>query len=691
MVIPRDPLGQVNELVQQGRLPEARDSIGRFLASQPGHAEALHLAGMVELMSGIPDAAVAFLTRCVEAAPAVPFAWSNLGVAYNGTGDFTNALRCFQRALELEPRNAAAMKNQAMALRRLGRHDEAMATFRRALQRDPNDVELNREAGHVLLEAGRAAQALARYDRALLAAPRDAPLHNDRGVALEALGRRDDALAAYTRALEIQPGYVDAIENRAAAQGEKRNFAAALADYTRVEALAPGRRHVAGHLLQAKLGLCDWNGLDELVDRIARGLEAGRPEAQPFSLCYVDVPPSARRTCAALYARDLVGGLAPRARVEVAHRERIRVGYFSADFRDHPVGHLVAPLVEAHDRAGVEVVAFSWGPDTGDDVHGRLRKGFDQFHDVRGLTSDAIAALAREQRIDVAVDLMGHTSGARPAIFARGAAPVQAHYLGYPGTLALPGIDYLVADATVVPEGDRIHYAEKLALLPHTALVAERARSIAATPRRRDLGLPEDAIVFCCFCTRAKITPAGFDAWMRILHSVEGSVLWLAHPGEAAAANLGAEAARRGVEAGRLVFAPRVPTLADHFGRLGAADLFLDTFPYNGHVTTSDALQAGVPAVGWTGRSFAGRVSASLLRAAGLEELVADSPAGYEALAIGFARDRVALRELRGRLSRNRDTQPVFDVPKLARGLESLYARMLERHRAGLGPDHLEG
>src|SRR5688500_18722762 len=685
-----DPVGHASDLVQQGRLPEAREALRRLLAATPSDPQALHLAGMVEVLAGDPAAGIALLRRCVELAPAVPFAWSNLGVAYNAIRDFTNALDCFGKSLELAPGVAATLKNQGIALRNLGRHGEAVESLRRALQREPNDLETHRELGLAALRAGDAALAERVLRRALQLAAADPHVHNELGVVLEALGRGNDALAEYDRALLLDPAYVEALENRAAAKAQLRRFAEALADYERVELLSPDRRHNAGHRLQAKLGLCDWSGYDALVAGISAGLASGRAEAQPFPLCNVPVPPAARRACAEMYARDLAGA-APitRARPGPYRHDRLRVGYFSADFRDHPVGQLLAPLVESHDRTRVESVAFSWGPETGDDTRPRLARAFERFEDVRRESPAAIAALARRLEIDVAVDLMGYTSGARTAIFMHGAAPVQAQFLGFPGTMGADCIDYVIADEVVIPGEHHPQYTEAVALLPGPMLVADRGRAIDPGPPRAALGLPADAFVFCCFCTRAKITPDAFDAWMRIVSGIEASVLWLADPGEAAEANLRAEALRRGVAPGRLHFAPRVPSMAAHLGRLGAADLFLDTFHYNGHVTTSDALYAGLPVVTRLGDAYPARVSASLLGAAGLPELVAETSGRYEAVALELARDPVRLASLRAQLAAHRGSHPVFDVAALARGLEALYARMVERHRAGMAPGHV--
>lgn len=756
MAISLDPVSHASALVHQGRLPEAREALRPVLSAAPAHAEALHLAGMVELLDGSPATAVPLLRRCVEAAPGVAFAWSNLGVALTAMGDCSNALECFQRTLELEPRNAAAMKNMGIALRRLRRFDDAMGSFRRAAQREPNDPELHREVGDLLVDMGRPAEALSRYDRALATNPTDpiahhnrgfaawragdaqraerdlrraieldprfarahntlgavlvdlgraeegeraqaraiaiepgnAAFHNEHGLALEALGLREEAIAAYDRALELEPGYTRVLENRGAAKYEAKRYDEAMADYERAAALAPGE--YCGNLLHLRMDLCDWRDFDSLVADLARGDSRDWSAARLFPAYFVGLGPAAQRAVAERFSADLLRTAPARPWTGPARRSaRLRVGYFSADMREHPVGHVLAPLIERHDPARIEAVALSFGPGTTDPVRARLEGAFHRFIDVRGDSAAAIAARARELELDIAVDLMGHTKGARPAIFAHRAAPVQAQYLGLPGTMGAPFIDYLVADETVVPAASVAHYTEKLAWVRGVALVGDPGRAIAARPSRAQAGLPETGTVFSCFCKHTKITPDAFSSWMRILAAVEGSVLWLGRAGETPMRNLRSEAARRGIDPGRLVFAPRVEHIADHLARIAVADLFLDTFHYTGHVTTSDALFAGLPVVTILGEAFPARVSASLLLAVGLPQLVVRSSQEYEALAIALARDPARLDEYRKRLAHARVASAAFDPSRLARDLEDLYERMAARQRAGLAPDHI--
>jgi predicted O-linked N-acetylglucosamine transferase (SPINDLY family) len=366
----------------------------------------------------------------------------------------------------------------------------------------------------------------------------------------------------------------------------------------------------------------------------------------------------------------------------------MRIGYFSADFREHAVSHLLAGLIEHHDRSRFEVTGFAFGREGNDAMTARLAAAFDAFVDVRTRSDSDVALLARELEIDVAVDLMGYTQEARPNIFAHRAAPVQVGFLGYPGTMGAPCFDYLVADATLIPGAGRQHYAEAIAYLPHSYQPNDRTRRIAdRTPGRDELGLAGAGFVFCCFNNGYKILPATFDRWMRILGRVDGSVLWLLEDNEPAKQNLRREALRRGIRADRLVFAPLMP-MPEHLARHRAADLFLDTWPYNAHTTASDALWAGLPVLTFPGDAFASRVAASLLYAAGLPELVADTAERYESLAAELATDPGRLAEIRRRLARNRDSAPLFDIRRYATHIEAAFTAMFERNQAGLPPAH---
>jgi predicted O-linked N-acetylglucosamine transferase (SPINDLY family) len=391
--------------------------------------------------------------------------------------------------------------------------------------------------------------------------------------------------------------------------------------------------------------------------------------------------------CARRRVQSRVSSAPPLWRGEIWRNDRIRVAYISADFRMHATSYLVTELFELHDRSRFEVVGISLGPDDGSDMRARVVAAFDHFIDVR-MTSDLEAAqLLHDLRIDLAVDMQGHQRGARPGILALRPAPIQACYLGFPGTTGADFIDYIVADPIVLPFDRQPYYTEKIVHLPECYQVNDRRRLIAPLATTREqAGLPSQGFVFCSFNGDWKITPAVFDIWMRLLQAVEGSVLWLLRDNATAEANLRGEAASRGIDPARLVFAERIK-MEEHLARHRLADLFLDTFPCNAHTTASDALWAGLPLLTTLGETFSGRVAASLLMAVGLSDLVTRSLAEYEVLALRLAREPDRLRRYRDQLRERRPDQPLFDTDRFRRHIEAAYVHMWERWQEGKPPE----
>jgi predicted O-linked N-acetylglucosamine transferase (SPINDLY family) len=437
--------------------------------------------------------------------------------------------------------------------------------------------------------------------------------------------------------------------------------------------------------------VCDWHDMHEDLERITDGLRAHLPVCLPFAALALLDSPALHRAAAESWIREEAPSDLSLGAIRVRSRPpKIRIGYFSADLRSHPVAQLAAGLFESHDRSRFEVTAFAFGPRANDAVQTRLMKAFERYIDVRDRSDREVAALAREIGIDIAVDLNGITQHSRSKIFALRAAPVQVNYLGFPGTMGAGYMDYLVADRTVIPREHRPHYAEKIIYLPDSFLPFDSSYAIADKKfTRESLGLPPKGFVFCCFNSIYKITPTVFDSWMKILKRVDGSTLWLSQPNAAAAGNLRKEAARRGIDPERLVFAPRWASSPEHLARLRVADLFLDTLPYNAHATALDALWATLPVLTCEGQGFAGRVAASLLRAVDLPELITGSLAQYEDTASQLAEEPERLAQLRRRLAQNRSSTPLFDTEKYTRNLEAAYEHIHERYRSGAAPEHV--
>ena len=566
--------------------------------------------------------------------------------------DYAAAEVRFRAALAIVPDRASGLINLSATLFRQDKFGEAIEVARRALTIEPDAVE------------------------ALVAL----------GSALVKQRRLDEALVAMERAVAAAPSDPTALMGRASVLTELRRYDLAIADYRAAQRIDPGKENLRGLLVTAQMQACDWTGLAGETDALLADIRRGKALANPFYLLTTPATAADQLLGARGMTRRDYLPLSPLFRGERYDNDRIRVAYVSGDFHKHATAHLMTGVFEHHDRARFETFGISVGPDDGSPERQRLLTAFDHFVDVQERGNDEIAALIHGNRVDIAVDLGGFTEGGRLAVFARRPAPVQVSYLGLPGTTGAPYLDYLVADAVVIPADAHRFYSEKIVTLPDTYQANDDKRRIApGTPTRREAGLPETGFVFCCFNNNYKIAPVVFDIWMGLLAAVEGSVLWLMRSNEVAAANLRREAAARGVSPDRLVFAPPLP-VAEHLARHRLAGLFLDTSPYNAHTTASDALWSGLPVLTCPGSTFPSRVAASLLRAIGLPELITSSFEEYRDLALTLARDPERLAAIRTKLAANRDTTALFDTARFTRHLESAYSTMVERHRRGEAP-----
>jgi predicted O-linked N-acetylglucosamine transferase (SPINDLY family) len=636
------------------------------------------------------DAALASYGAAVAINPGFAEANYSRGVLLHQQARLDAAIASYDQVIRVKPDHFEAHANKALSLYSLGKHAEALASYDRAiaLRRDLAPIYVHR--GNVLRELHRFEEALASYDQAIAIDPGHAEAICNRGAVLLALDRVEAAIASFDRAIAIKADYAEAYFNRGYALRIMNRFEEAAASYRGVAELAPDFEFLPGARLEASQQICDWTGVDALVGQISAGIENVRRVSHPLILMALIDSPRLQHQAARSWVshacppRDSLGPIAPRARPA-----RLRIGYFSADFHEHPLSRLLAELIEIHDRSRFEVIAFAFGPNTHDEVRQRLERSFDEFIEVQARSNLEIAALARRLNVDIAVDLCGHAYNNRSGIFALRAAPLQVNYLGYLGTMGASYIDYIVADRIVVTADSESHFSEKIVYLPDCFQVNDRKRRIADEIYTRErLGLPASGFVFCCFNTNYKIMPATFAAWMRILKSVPGSVLLLYAGHDAVKTNLRMQAARHEVDPQRLIFGERLQP-PEYLARYRAADLFLDTLPYNGGATASDALWAGLPVLTLAGEAFASRVAASLLTAVDLPELIATTQQRYEELAIELALNPERLAQIRTRLRENRLTGPLFDTPRLARNLEAAYTAIHDRYQAGLPPDHI--
>ncbi|SHK35404.1 Predicted O-linked N-acetylglucosamine transferase, SPINDLY family [Bradyrhizobium lablabi] len=612
------------------------------------------------------------------------------GLALHRQGDLAAAERIYLDVLQREPQHFDSLHMLAVIALQTGRTRRGIELLRKAIALNEKVAAAHNNLGKALMDLGRPEQALASFDRALALDQNFAEACVNHGNALVALRRSEQALASYAKAIDLQPDYAEAHRNCGNVFSKLRRHDEAFAAYDKVFALRPDLMGAEGHRLYAKMHFCDWSNWEAECAHLVASVRSGLVNTQPF--IFLAVPSSCEDQLQC--ARTWVAQNFPPAKNPVWHGERydhdrIRVAYLSADFRQHALSFLTAGMFECHDKSRFEITGVSFGVDDNSEIRARLKASFERFVDVRSHSDQEIADLLKSLEIDIAVDLMGFTTDSRTGIFARRPAPIQVQYMGYPGTMAAQYIDYMVADRMVIPEHHKPHYSERIAFLPDSYFVNDTRRPIADKAfTRAELGLPETGFVFCCFNSNHKITPPVFDGWMRILRQVEGSVLWLLQDNAKAADNLRKEAHARGVDAARLIFAPRMPP-PEHLARHRAADLFLDTLPYNAHTTASDALWAGLPVLTCLGETFVGRVAASLLNAVGLPELVTTTSEQYERLAIELATTNQKLAAIRAKLADNRLATPLFDAGLFTAHIEAAYTAMHARHQAGLPPDHI--
>ena len=711
------------ESYRAGRWEEAEQRCAAVLQAEHNNVRILALFGTLHALRGSCEEAVRLIGLSLNLEPRQPFALNTMGNAHRALKRNQEAAAAYEKAIALRPSLAAAHCNLGLALIELGRPEDAIASFDKAIALEPGNAEALFGRGNALRNLQRLTDALSDYDKAIQVKPDYTEAYANRGATLCALNRLPEAGESYDKAIALQPtaetfksagdycmrlnhiepalvlydsaialrpDYSPAHYMRAIALRTLDRYGEALASLDKAIELNPTGAYSVGERLFVKSHLCHWEGLradcDLLESMVARGIAACNP-ATVLSIPHTT--PALLLKCAERHVADACpphpvpnpGASAGRRR-----HDRIRLAYVSSNFRKHAGAFLTTGMFEEHDRDKFELFAISFTQDDGSELRTRLENAFEHFFEVREKNDDEIATLMMEHEIDIAVDLKGYSAGCRPGIFARRPAPVQVNYLGYPATMAASYIDYIVADRIVIPEDEHPLYTEKVVYLPDTYQCNDSNHPIAkSVPTRAEAGLPPEGFVFCAFNNPYKLGPAIFDIWMRLLHQVPGSTLWILESRACAVENLRREAANRGIASERLVFAPKAPN-PEHLARHQLADLFLDTLPLCAHTTASDALWAGLPVLTCVGNTFGGRVAASLLHAVGLPEMVTHSLAQYEARALALARDRSALAAIRAKLARNRDTHPLFDTRRFTRHIEKAYAGMWQRYCDGAPP-----
>jgi predicted O-linked N-acetylglucosamine transferase (SPINDLY family) len=655
------------------------------------------MEAVAAFQAGRPEQAEKLLRDIVRKRPNDVDAQRMIGFLCNQTGRHAEAVEHFDVVLRLNHKQPQIHYLRGTSLHALDRLQEALEDFDRALAIDGPHADTYLNRGGALQKLRRLPEAIASYDRAIAREPAYVLAHTNRATALEQQSRLAEALASYDRSLQIQPT-ADALCGRAMVLRRMRRFDEALLALKQAHRLEPSRPYLQGDILGLKLNLADWDNFATDCELLLRNVDKALPATAPGHLLSIPANPAQQQRAAEIYTRDNVPAPQPGpegvgktakpqtgvvampghdGNVEIG--AKITIGYFSCDFHNHPLSQLMAGLFEEHDRSGFTVIGFSYGSPQDDDYARRIARGMDRFIDISSMSDHEAAALARSLGVDIAVDLTGLTDNTRMGIFAHRAGPVQATYMGYPATTGCAFYDYVIADEVVIPPEDARFFTERPCLLPVSYYVHDSKRPPVEDSRPRSAyGLPEQGFVFCCFNNGYKFSPDAFAIWMRLLQRVDGSVLWLLANNATFVRNLRKYAEASSVDPARLVFAERTE-LREYLSRQRCADLALDTFYYNGHTTTSDALWAGVPVVTKKGKTFAGRVAASLLQAIGLPELITHTAEEYEELVFRLATEPARLDEIRQRLICNRATSTLFDTAVFARNIEAAYRAMLGR------------
>lgn len=629
------------------------------------------------------DDAIASYDRAIAINPQHAEAYANRGISQHDLQRFDEAMNSYDSAIAIKADYAGAHYNRGVTLNQLKRFDDAIDSYDAVIALAPNypDAAFNR--GNALNDLNRFSEAVLSYDQAIALNPDSAQAYYNRGNVLNLLQRFEEAIASYDGAIALDPEYAEAYSNRGGVFNDLQRFDEAISSFEQAIRLKPDIDFLFGLKLHTQMHVCDWTNLEPQLQRLKIAIQHQQKVSTPFAVLALIDDPQLQQQAAAIFVKDQQPNFANLLLKKYRPHDKIHVGYFSADYHDHATMHLMAELFEHHNPQRFELTAFAFGSSGEDKWRKRAKSAFGSFINVRNLSDSDIVLLARLLEIDIAVDLKGFTTDARPGIFAQRAAPIQVNYLGYPGTMASSYIDYMIADQTLISDQNRQFYSENMVYLPHSYQANASHNAVSSKIiTRADVGLPENSFVFCSFNNTFKITPACFDSWMRILQRVNNSVLWLYVSNQTAINNLKKEALKRGIAEHRLVFAKHLP-VEEHLARIGLADLFLDTQPYNAHTTASDALRMGLPLLTCIGEAFASRVAASLLNALGLPELIANSTIEYEAIAIDLAHQPDKLNRLRQQLKTNLNNANLFNTPLFSKHIESAYQQMYQKQRSG--------
>lgn len=600
-----------------------------------------------------------------------------LAYSIGSRGDKIEALKILWEISFLPQCSLTALFDCGSLLLELGHYNKAILVLEKLLISAPDSFEVLHDLATAYAQVGRRKEALEKYHLALLINPNCPELFYNIGRVYDELHQEVTAIEYYRKTLELDDKFSKSWLNMGLNFNYLGKYESGLKCLNRSLELDPGCNFLLGEVAHTQMNLGDWSGFNSFLEMIISGVNDGKKVIHPFHLLSLVDSPNLHRSAAKIYSSEKYVNDKSNFDLIRSTNKKIRVGYFSADFRNHATAHLMAEAFELHDKNRFELIAFSYGLNEEDGMRQRLRHAFDQFIDISEISDDDAVAIARSKELDIAVDLSGHTQDSRTGIFSRRVSTVQVNYLAYPGTMSTGFHDYIIADEVIVPKEFEYFYSEKVMRLPSCYQPNDTKKIVSnRTYSRSELGLPESGFIYCCFNATYKITPLVFNSWMKILKSVDRSVLWLLGDNEVVIQNLKKEADLRGVDSNRLIFAPKIPH-AEHLARQKSASLFLDTFPYNAHTTASDSLWVGLPVITKQGKSFASRVASSILCAMDLQELIVDSDQKYIDLAIELALNDEKLGSLKRKMEINKVSSALFNTKLFIKSLEDIYLQIV--------------
>jgi protein O-GlcNAc transferase len=722
------------EFHRTGQVDRAEGVYLNILKAIPEQSEVLHLLGVIAHQKGNNDKAEKMINRAVQLAPDNPIFLNSLGTVFKVKGALTKALGCYQMAIQIDPNHFEAHLKMGILLHEQGCLDDAICSYQKAIDLKPNltkayyyiaiafhdrgvldkaifyyrkAVALKPDFVEAYNSMGTAWQSLENFDKALSCfqkaidlMPASDAVYVNKGNVFQAQGKYNKALTCYRKSIEINPENAVAYLNMGISLMDSGKTAEATSSYRKALEINPDYAKACTYLVSRLQQDCAWKELERwgtrLDDLTISALDREeRPAETPFLNITRHADPKLNLAVARLWCRKM-NQLSLNSEPSFSfhdrlfHHRKITVGYLSSNFRNHPTAHLIFDLFRLHDRDRFNVFCYSYGKNDGSNFREQIQRNCDRFVELNKLTHSEAAKIIFEDKVDILVDLAGHTEGNRMEICALRPAPVQARYLGMPGTTGSDYFDYIITDPIVAPNEDAPYYSEKFVHLPHCYQINSSGPLITEHSfRREELGLPRNGFVFCSFNTNYKLDPVMYDSWMRIMKRVQGSVLWLLKGNEIVEQNLKQEAEVRTIEPDRLVFAPKIPK-DEHLKRLQVAGLALDSRIVNGAITTSDALWSGVPVITLRGNHFASRMSSSILCAIGMQNLVTTSLEQYESLAVHLALNPRELEKVKYKLRINRETEPLFDTPKFSRHLEKAYSIMWENWLTADKPRYIQ-